>query len=689
MAYNHSGRRNLKNQHFEGQDLRNKEDFRDADLTNASFKGANLQKVDFSGAIIQGTNFRGADLREAIFTSASVDHKNSYPTVDFHNADIRGADFTDAILSNANFSEAKTGLNRLWRFFVIAVSIFLCLLSAFPTAIVTTLSLNFFRKSRKKISLVTSLLIGVWAVILTVALRTFFVTVSAGWLVKAHVSVGTAMILLVLFGTIIALISTESDDDFSGVAIATIGALSFLMLTVYSDALSSVEKVALGSVFKLLGLQYDGTLASGIFGAGLGAIYGCWFARSAISEGQRFNWLWKIYVRFVVNGGTLFKRANLTQAIFAAADLRGANFKDAKIMRTSWQRAISLEYARVGNSYLKYSGIRNLVLGRTIRNKNFDGLDLEGINLEEADLTGVSFSGTNLSQANLRGAILEEANLQQAKLNGADLTNVKLNAACVLNWTVDKNTLLDDVDCKYVFLEKSTNMYGGRRQFPPPPKEFEPGDFKKVFQTGQGQFQVLVRQDDNKKALLNTINHLQQDKMYRFRGFDMLGKDALIKFDIPESIDASVAQDDFQSTYQVEVEQEKENDPLKGYSIKDIVLMVADVAGDRIVNFNGDKGSYVERVEGNYAHRDYIEFNQDLTQAAAQIQQLLTQLRKPGQSEEDIQKQVADEISQQAKSNPSMKEKLTKWGESLAGSAVSNVVEGVIKLACNSVGIPL
>lgn len=81
--------------------------------------------------------------------------------------------------------------------------------------------------------------------------------------------------------------------------------------------------------------------------------------------------------------------------------------------------------------------------------------------------------------------------------------------------------------------------------------------------------------------------------------------------------------------------------------------------------------------------------SQDLTHAASQIQDLLDQLRQHGVVENAAQKQVATDLASEAKKDPNVREKLQKWGESLASTTVSDVVKGIVKLACKSAGIPL
>jgi hypothetical protein len=103
-------------------------------------------------------------------------------------------------------------------------------------------------------------------------------------------------------------------------------------------------------------------------------------------------------------------------------------------------------------------------------------------------------------------------------------------------------------------------------------------------------------------------------------------------------------------------------------------------------------GSYYESINtsgGNYIQGNYINMSQDLTQAAAQIQDLVEQLQKRGTTVDVAQEQVAQDMATQAQNNPTVKDKLLKWGQSLGDATVSDVVKGAVKLAIRSAGIPL
>lgn len=115
---------------------------------------------------------------------------------------------------------------------------------------------------------------------------------------------------------------------------------------------------------------------------------------------------------------------------------------------------------------------------------------------------------------------------------------------------------------------------------------------------------------------------------------------------------------------------------------------------NRSINTGG--GIYNEgsiSIAGNYIQGNYNNMSQDLSQAAAQIQELLTQLQTQGYSPEDAQQQTATDLATEAQSNPTLKGKLVKWGQSLGDAAakttVSEAATAVVKLALRLSGVPL
>lgn len=114
------------------------------------------------------------------------------------------------------------------------------------------------------------------------------------------------------------------------------------------------------------------------------------------------------------------------------------------------------------------------------------------------------------------------------------------------------------------------------------------------------------------------------------------------------------------------------------------------MSSDRIINTGG--GNYYESIDtsgGNYIQGDYVTMEQNLAQAATEIQNLLEQLQKRGVTADTAQEQVAQGMANQAQNNSTMRDKLLKWGQSLGDATVSDVVKGVVKLAVRSAGIAL
>ena len=695
---NSSRHQDFINQNFSGQDLRRK-NFSGADLRGANFSEADLRHVDFSGSKIRGANFQHANLCEAnfdyvsAFEHVSTDAAPSFPEVNFSNSKIKGTSFTNAHLNHANFTRVQAGLTRFWSYVLYIIHLSLCLISAFTATISLTFLIYFFRGSSKKTSFLDSIFIGLISVLSIVVLRTFLLN-SLSTLVSTSVFAGIIAIVIVLIVAFVTAINEEKDFSSSFI----IGFLLFLILIIttntkmfagFEDALPR----ELSSIVSNLGSgekRTDGKWISMVLASIIGAIFGCWFSRSAITENTQFNWLWKLYIKIATHGGTLFNASDLTDATFTSANLKGSNFKNAVITRTRWGGARSLEHSHVANSYLKYSKVRQLFLGRRLKDKDFDGFNLEGINLEEVDLSESSFVAANLKFATLKGANLRQANLQQAKLDGTNLSDTCLTGACLQDWTIDEMTILTDIECDHIFLEKLSVM-GGRRRFPPDPNSFRFGDFERFFRKDSSVLQLLIRSEYDQQALTAALQQLIKGDHYKFQGFEMIGDDALVKLKVPVTVNTRVVENSFYQTYQAKVEEANEGRQQsprtqEQQSLEQVILKVF-MNDNR--TFNIQEGNYIEANNGTYAQHDIINISQDLPQAASQIQDLLDRLRQNGVVDEVAEQQVATDIATEAKRNQTVRENLSRWGASLASTTVSDVVKGVIKLACKSVGVPL
>ena len=719
-----------------GNDLRGKKLDKDLDYTDADFSGADGRGVDFAGLTLRNANFTGAKLTGANFTRAkltgakfnnavlkgadftgvSVDTKvssqlnSSIKPVDFSNAQLQGATFTRAILCHVNFTRAHAELPSWWRVVVIVASGLVCLVSGFTSAIATTFVLHYcFLTPRQtlpvpdqKPSTFLSLFIGIWSIVLITVIRTLINNVWKPEYVAWHVYLAISLILLsVVFAVILIDEAKTNVDSLIGIVLVALSPLVIFMLTKTfasgeTEFASSFPFVAdhvvkglggdeaIGKTFSWLfrvgnGIvekPTEGRWVSGIIGAAIGAVFGCWFSRVAISGDDRFAWLWKAFVEFTTIRNTNFERANLTGAIFNSATLQGVSFKKAVIAKVRWDDAKCLDCTYVGNSYLKYPQIRYLVVRRSWEDQDYDGtkpkginlnnLEIEGINLEGANLQSASFIGTNLAQANLRGATLTDANLKKASLEGSDLKRATLTGACIQAWTIDEATELDDIVCEYIYLKDTPDPKTDDRERIPDASsgvEFESGDFESLFKKDTLTIQLFVRSRDDRRALTKAFQTLIEDTRSVFQGFEMVGSNALVKIKVSPGTNKSAATSKFYQTLEQEKPQllgdETQNSQAQEPLNKFLALTIFNVTvnthiSDKIGQFNQNMSvtsmseNYSNNLQGaNIANManvvkdnarqqanqyNYPEQKASIVDTAAEIQRLLKQLEETNPS---------------------------------------------------------
>lgn len=130
----------------------------------------------------------------------------------------------------------------------------------------------------------------------------------------------------------------------------------------------------------------------------------------------------------------LLKRYQAKHREFQGVDLEGINLQKAKLMN------INLSGANLSNANLFLANLSgaNLVQADLIKADLFSinlscadlsGADLIFANLIQADLSGINLIFANLAQANLSGANLRGASLAQANLAGANLIQADLRGA--------------------------------------------------------------------------------------------------------------------------------------------------------------------------------------------------------------------------------------------------------------------
>ncbi|UJB72987.1 pentapeptide repeat-containing protein (plasmid) [Acaryochloris sp. 'Moss Beach'] len=186
------------------------------------------------------------------------------------------------------------------------------------------------------------------------------------------------------------------------------------------------------------------------------AILGTLIALSALKGEKRFALIQKLAIAFSAYIGTSFKGSDLSNANYSKANLRNTDFREAILYQTYWYKCKNLDIILAGNSYLRYQSIRELIVNLQGKGHIYDNLPLSGINLNNAKLSDASFISTDLNGASLQCTDLSRTLLKQTQLDGADLSKSQLTGAYIEDWGITANTILNEIDCKYIYMHLPT-----------------------------------------------------------------------------------------------------------------------------------------------------------------------------------------------------------------------------------------
>ena len=408
-----------------GQPSMQTQRFAQETLEQRSFVGLDLRGADFRGAELIGADFRGADLRSA----------------DFRSADAR----------DARFDQARLG-RTIWRGFTfqLAVAVPKVLFSAYAILLSTALLLVLDAFPRSWFAwLCISFPIGMPATLIAIRgsrALTWDWVVGGGAGVLAGLGVGLGAFVG------LALEVVAFNLDVSKVLTVVVregvfgGSPAFVVAVVW--------QIASFALFWWRIRRRSPEYARGE--PGVAALRSYW--------------------------GTCFRNANLSGATFERAILAGADFRFANLKRVSWRHARLIHLARFSSPQLHDRRVESLLVDGKI-SQPCDGIDLRDARLDGVDLARISLRRADFTGASLRAANLEDANLFETTLIGSDLTQARLTGACIEAWNIDASTVLNPIDCRYVYLRENPNGRGDRERRPyDPSATFEPGDFNKLYQ---------------------------------------------------------------------------------------------------------------------------------------------------------------------------------------------------------------
>ncbi|MEZ2232419.1 pentapeptide repeat-containing protein [Microcoleus sp.] len=549
---------------------------------NEKIATTSLRKVmpqDFSGKNLRGRNFKGQNLTGAKFIGA----------------DIRGANFTNAILKEADFTRAKAGLQRRWTISLVAVTFFLSAITGFASMSASWImqywlhSFEALKQSALVLGGIVSLVLAFcFAIVvkqgLTVGLGTWTAITIAAWSVALAGVVaspppsgkfvpswfdyfGAAAAALTLVLAITLLVSF---------AVALLVALDLALTWLLAVAMAMIFALALALAY--ISASADSGMQEGIvFWALAVACLGIYIMWRALAGDEKHALIRSIAIAFAATGGTSFRNADLTDANFTEATLKSTDFRTANLTRTCFRNTAKLDRARVGNSILADTRVRELLVTSNGYKKSYVGANLQG-----ANLIGVNLNYANLKQANLSEATLHQANLQFANLTetqalATDFTAAYFTGACLEAWNIDGNTKLDRVDCRFVYLLEYPKPGTDDRERRPHhiSKCFEPGDFDKLYKKIMATMQILLKDGINPEAFVAAFQKLMQDfpdiTRDSIQGIEKKENDVLLTLKVPEGTDKGKIEQIWDEVYQARLEAQRQAEQLKS---KDEIIAI-------------------------------------------------------------------------------------------------------------------
>ena len=672
----------------------------------------NIRDMRVSEIIRQHTagkrDFREVNLRGQSFNRQDLSGAN------FSNADIRGANFNMANLREANFSYVKAGLQRPCFVSLLILSLLLSVLACLAayyagSMIVITIDKYGF--------IANIAVLIVFAIFFRVILSQGVGNVALGTLVVTFAF--AALIVLVFEHASLTVAVIQAVALTIAVAGFLLEALAITLLWVVIENTSRAVTIAFLAIMILvslgLGATWKGIQGISLSGnalfvaVALGLIItalGVYLGLIAAFGNPKQEFIRQLAVTIAATGGTSFRGANLTDANFMGARLKSTDFREATITRVRWYGAKMLDRVRPGDTHLQYTQIRQWLIGKG-QNKNFDNQNLRGVNFQGADLTDASFIDANLSGANLQDADLSRAKLVQTPLDGTDFTGATLTGACIEDWGITTHTKLAGVKCEYVFMRLPTKEDPNPRRKPDNWDEnFEGDDFadfiKPIFDT----LDLYHNQGVDPRAIAISWKQLAEnnpDANLRFASMEVKGKNnLLLRLKTAPTANLSQLNAEYFENYNyfkalVEAESkkllvEKDNriqqlENMVNTALKRPSFYAEHYQGETVMigekrNIENQEGNYNENIKGNYyeqkgnfgiGHMSGGEIkgnakvagvineaeNQNLADAATEIQQLLEQLSTTYPTSTNKEKiAVIGEAVDQIENNPTLKAKV-------------------------------
>ena len=489
--------------------------FAGQNLHGRSFKGQNLSGADFSHANLQGADFTTATLTDA----------------DFSHANLKGTRFAQATLQRSQFIYAITGLQRVQEIVLSGSCLFATSLAGLGAGLAGSWISNLLLSDNTLLKFgdtnggnFHSTAAGLLA--LVVLITSFAVMLAQGLRSAFQIGGITAIVAGVITTTTVAL-KTGVGNSSGEIAVAVDGAAAVAVILAVAPVLivalsaTVLESLILPGVAAVLGIMAsvklgiaskvaDWVLISTWAGGSVLILLGLYVGQCILSKKHGYERIKSLAVGLTVSNGTHFRGSDLTEANFSYATLKHSDFRQTIIARTLWHGVRHIDWTRVGDTILVYPAVCDLLVSGDGSGKSYANANFQGANLIGADLRHANFNAADLSGANLQGACLEWASLTQAQAIGADFTNAKMTGACGLGtWNIDGSTVLDKIDCRWVYLLEQPKPGTDDRERRPSSGEFAPEEFTSLFRKVIDTVDLIFRNGIDWRAFTQSFQQIQ------------------------------------------------------------------------------------------------------------------------------------------------------------------------------------
>ncbi|MBE9211067.1 pentapeptide repeat-containing protein [Nostoc sp. LEGE 06077] len=349
--------------------------------------------------------------------------------------------------------------------------------------------------------------------------------------------------------------------------------------------------------------------------------------------------------------------SDLSSAIFTQANMRMAEFENAVLKKTD------LSHSDLWNTKFKFADLSQAILTKA----ELSYADFWNANLYETILYNANLTNAKFSYANLGEAILYNANLCEAILCNADLTNANLSriqalgtdftasvltGACLEDWSINSETKLDNISCKYVYLKTD------KQDRIPKVGEFGTGEFTRWFQTIDLNFptgidwsafyfsfkELKVRHKNENLSLQAIENKNGSEFVIRLEGSAEADKLAVIKSQLEALYQTKIQE--IETQYQTEIKAKKtliskfktdlEYQRQANTNLLEIVKTMAERGTTNKTEINANNVGFIQSGNGTVSN-----FSQNIGQNSDEITKIISSLRDLAQEFPDSKREEA------------------------------------------------